>query len=196
MVLDAMDNFALTFELADGVGWAHARVTVGSSTHETAVSYLTPDPLGPLAQALVEYIWPEDVTVFVVGKPEAQVDPGLFRQRTFTWEDEPGGWRWTLRPHEQQAASVKLERLGSRDPLLLDSVCSLRDVATAWVDCVEGLLLTHGIVGYRLKWLQGDLPLSQYLILKRWLRSADYDVRKCESGTWHEDLALLSSAGV
>jgi len=69
-------------------------------------------------------------------------------------------------------------------------------MAQACVDCLEGLLLTHGVVGYRLKWHLGDLPLSQYLILKRWLQSPQYDIRTTESGTWQEDLALLRCVGV
>jgi hypothetical protein len=69
-------------------------------------------------------------------------------------------------------------------------------MTTAFVDCIEGLLLAHGIAGYRAKWQSGDLPLSQYLILKRWLQSPQYDPMNVDSGTWHEDLATLSSLGV
>jgi hypothetical protein len=194
-----METFALTFELLHGtMGWAQARISVGSVTHETAVSYLTRDPLGPLAQALIEFIWPQDGTIFVFGKTEAQIDLKQLRQRTFTWEDEPGGWRWILRPHGEAAVNVRLERLTSRADVgpLLESICSLREMAGACVDCVERLLLAHGIVGYRLKWHEGDLPLSQCLILKRWLESAQYDVRKDGAGTWHEDLELLRALGV
>ena len=66
-------------------------------------------------------------------------------------------------------------------------------MARALVDCIEKLLLTHGIVGYRTKWVEGDLPLSQYLILKRWLETQETDFAEHENGTWHEDVAMLQS---
>jgi hypothetical protein len=77
---------------------AQAKVTMGSATHETVVSYLTRDPLGLLAQALIEFIWPEDATVFVFSKGEEHIDAEELRRRVFAWEDEPGGWQWTLQP--------------------------------------------------------------------------------------------------
>jgi hypothetical protein len=78
---------------------------------------------------------------------------------------------------------------------LVDSVCSLREVANACPTSIEGLLLKHGIVGYRLKWIEGDLPLAQYLLLKRCLQSPKYVAKATESGTWQEDLAALRLIG-
>jgi hypothetical protein len=201
-----MDDFTLTFELTDGVGSARARVSVGGIAHETDVSYLTRDPLGQLAQVLIEHI--QETTVFVFGTSESEVDPNELAARSFTWEDEPGGWRWILRPHDElpaedsgarqlrtAAVRVRLEVLGSatEGPPLIEAICSLREMARALVDCFEKPLLTHGIVGYRTKWVEGDLPLSQYLILERWLRSQETDPAMVENGTWHEDLAMLVS---
>lgn len=95
-----MEYFSLSYELT-GAGWAHAKVSVGSLTHETEVSYLTPDPLGLLAQALIGFIWPEETSVFIVNRPGQQpLDPEDLKTRTFIWEDEPGGWKWSLRPIE------------------------------------------------------------------------------------------------
>jgi hypothetical protein len=191
------EGFALRYELT-GVGWAHAKVSVGSDTHETEVSYLTRDPLGQLAEALVGYIWPEDGTFFVVGKRAAKVDVEELRSRGFAWEDEPGGWQWTLRPHGAAAVKVKLEQRSSqsRGEPLVDSICSLREMATACAASIEGLLLKHGVVGYRLKWMNGDLPLAQYLLLKRWLQSPGYVAKDSEGGSWQEDLAALRRLGV
>jgi hypothetical protein len=188
-----MDSFALSFELTEGVGWAHAKVSVGATTHETDVSDLTRDPLGSLAQTLIAYVWPEDATFFVIGKREAKVDTEELRTRDFTWEDEPGGWRWILRPYRSDAVKVRIEKRssGAGENLLIDSICSLQEMARACVNCIEDLLLKHGIVGYRLKWQRGDLPLSQYLLLKRWLESPQYDPRSTESGTWNNDVAML-----
>jgi len=201
-----MEDFTLTFELTDGVGSAHARVSVGGIAHETDVSYLTSDPLGQFARSLIEYI--QETTIFVFGTSPSEADPSELAVRSFTWEDEPGGWRWILRPHYEAPAEdagdrqlrtagvrVRLEMLGSRTeaPPLIESICSLREMARALVDCIEKLLLTHGIVGYRTKWVEGDLPLSQYLILKRWLQSQEIDPAKVENGTWNEDFTLLKS---
>jgi hypothetical protein len=191
------ESFALSYELT-GVGWAHAKVSVGSKTHETEVSYLTRDPLGSLARVLIEYIWPEDATYFVVGKREAKVDIEELRGRDFTWEDEPGGWKWTLRPHGEAAVKVKLELRSSQagGASLVDSICPLREMASACAVSIEGLLLKHGIVGYRLKWMDGDLPLAQYLLLKRWLQSSRYVAKATAGGTWQEDVAALRLLGV
>ena len=200
-----MDDFVLGFELT-GVGSAHARVSVGGIAHETNVSYLTRDPLGQLAQSLIEYI--QETTIFVFGTSESEVGPNESAVRSFRWEAEPGGWHWILRPHEEAptedagprklrtaGVKVRLEGLSSRTegPPLIESICSLREMARALSDCIEKLLLTHGIVGYRTKWVEGDLPLSQYLIIKRWLESQDTDSAEDENGTWHEDLAMLRS---
>jgi hypothetical protein len=192
-----MDHFALTFKLTDGLGWAHACVSVGAVTHETAVSYLTQDPLGEFAQALIEYVFLQDATtIFIINRNVTDVDVDELRQRTFRWEDEPGGWRWTLKPHDGIAVRVRLEQLHTRsgEQPLIESICLIREIASALVDCIEGLLLTHGIAGYRAKWQLGDLPLSQYLMLKRWLQSPH--PMNVENGTWHEDLAILRSLGV
>jgi hypothetical protein len=116
-----MERFSLDFELTDGVGWAHAKVMVGQATHETAVSYLTADPLGSFANALM--------------------------------------------------------------------------ALSACARCIENLAVKHGVVGYRLKWHDGDLPLSQYLLLRRWLKSPRINPTRVERGTWREDVAELQLLG-
>jgi hypothetical protein len=48
---------------------------------------------------------------------------------------------------------------------------------------IEGLLVKHGIVGYKLDWTYGELPLTQYLLLKRWLQTPGYVAKPTEGGT-------------
>jgi hypothetical protein len=69
-------------------------------------------------------------------------------------------------------------------------------MAIACTDCIEALLLKYGIVGYRLKWIDGELPLAQYLLLKRWLHSPKFVPKSAERGTWSEDVAALRVLGV
>ena len=188
-----MESFSLNYELT-GAGWAHAKVSVGSSTHETEVSYLTRDPLGLLAGVLIGLIWPEEGTIFVFNRPgQKPLNPEDLKTRSFIWEDEPGGWKWSLRPHGTGAVNVKLEQRAPQaggEPLI-DSICPLRDVASACAANIEALLVKHGIVGYQLDWTYGELPLAQYLLLKRWLQSPGYVAKATEGGTWKEDVTAL-----
>ena len=188
-----MEKFSLIYELT-GAGWASAKVIVGSSTHETAVSYLTGDPLGLLAQALVGFIWPEDGTVFVVSTPGRKpADPEDFKTRSFAWEDEPGGWQWSLQPHGEEMVKVKIEQRSSAkggEPLV-ESIFPLREMAGACAMSIEGLLVKHGIIGYHLNWTNGELPLAQYLLLKRWLQDPGYVPKATEGGSWRRDMTTL-----
>jgi hypothetical protein len=126
-----MESFSLSYELT-GAGWAHAKVSVGSSTHETEVSYLTRDPLGLLAQGLIRFIWPEEGSVFIINRPgQKPLNPEDLQTFSFTWEDEPGGWQWNLRAHGAASVKVKLEQRSKagREPLI-DSICPLREMAS------------------------------------------------------------------
>ena len=73
----------------------------------------------------------------------------------------------------------------------MESIVSLREMATACAMSIEGLLVNHGIVGYQLDWTYGELPLAQYLLLKRWLQTPGYVAKATEGGTWKEDLTVL-----
>jgi hypothetical protein len=77
---------------------------------------------------------------------------------------------------------VQLELRSSQSKVgpLVDSICSLQAMAGACAGCIESLLLKHGIVGYRMTWVYGDLPLAEYLLLKRWLRSPEYVAKSDE----------------
>jgi hypothetical protein len=192
-----MDKFSLSYELT-GAGWAHAKVSVGSSTHETEVSYLTRDPLGLLAQSLIGFIWPEEGSVFIINRAgQKPLDPEDLKTRSFIWEDEPGGWQWSLRPHGTESVKVKIEQRSSHkggEPLV-ESIFPLREMASACAMSIEGLLVKHGIVGYRLDWTYGELPLAQYLLLKRWLQVPGYVAKATEGGTWKEDMTALRLIG-
>ena len=174
------------------------QVSVGSSTHETEVSYLTRDPLGLLAQALIGFIWPEEGSVFIVNRPgQKPLNQEDLKARSFMWEGEPGGWQWSLRPHGTASVKVKLEQRSSRAGRgpLIDSICPLREMASACATNIEGLLVKHGIVGYQLDWTYGELPLAQYLLLKRWLQSPGYVAKTTAGGTWKEDVTALRLIG-
>lgn len=193
-----MERFSLDFELTDGVGWAHAKVMVGQATHETAVSYLTADPLGSFANALMALAWPEEGTIFVINRSAPDIGPEAFRAREFVWDDEPGGWRWVLSPADEGQAKLRIEELRGRlKPALplIDAICSLEEMASACARCIENLAVKHGVVGYRLKWHGGDLPLSQYLLLRRWLKFPGINPTRVERGTWREDVAELQLLG-
>jgi hypothetical protein len=188
-----VDSFSLAFEL-DGAGWARAKVVVNGVAHETSVSYLTSDPLGSFASALIAVAWPEEETVFVIeGAAPAPTDEEL-RTREFTWQDEPGGWRWLLTPGGNGLAKLRIQELGGRDlpaVTLVDASCALDQLARACAACIERLAVLHGLVGYRLKWHYGDLPLSQLLLLRRWLSAPNVNPTSGEGGTWADDMSVL-----
>lgn len=183
-------DFQLEYQLLEA-GWASAKITLGSVVHTTAVSYLTRDPLGDFAKALIEFLWPDKGSVFVFGN----ANPEDLKRRSFDWENEPGGWRWTLRPLADRDLQVKIEELGSGGrpkEVLVDHTFPIATIASALVGCIEALVLKHGLVGYRLSWMEGDLPIAQYLMLKRWLQSPSYDPKTAKA-SWQDDLALLGS---
>jgi hypothetical protein len=154
-----MEDFSLEYELTEtGAGWAQAKVSIGAIARDMTVSYLTRDPLGLLAHALIGFIWPEEEgTVFVINKPgQAPFDPKELSTRSFLWENEPGGVRWTLRPSDKNTVSVKLDKPTSRTEwkILVDSSCSLQAMTKACANCLESLLVKHGLVGIkRIGWV-------------------------------------------
>jgi hypothetical protein len=56
-------------------------------------------------------------------------------------------------------------------------------------------LVKHGIMGYRLDWASGELPLAQSLLLKRWLQAPEEVAKAMEGGTWKEDATALRLIG-
>ena len=192
-----MDPFTLAYTLEEHA-WATALIAVGSKSICRNVSYLTIDPLGELASALIDLIWPQEVTYFVVNRSISEELLSGLQGRHVVWADEPGGVRWTLRTQETNSLLVRIDTLrdtqaGSEVAATFEGSCFLRDVVDATVQCMESVLLQHGIVGYRGHWSRGDISLSRYLMLKRWLANEHLTREEALASTWATDIAQLAA---
>lgn len=139
-------------------GWATASIGNGDITIDLGVSFLS-DGLGDLARA---------ARGILRGLPEA----------SFSLMQEPGEHRFLV---SRQGDRVRVNAYRFSDTfsrrqqgdLVLTAECSVREFATASINCLRRVLDVHGEAGYRDRWKRADFPLQEYrdlLDLRRNLR--------------------------
>jgi hypothetical protein len=131
-------------------GWATVVVGNGDNSIETEVSYLS-DALGDLARA---------ARGILRGLSEA----------TVRLQQEPGEHR-VLLTHDGNRVRAEVYRFddtfsrSTRGKPLLTAECTLRELATACINCLRHVLDEHGEAGYRLRWKNHEFPMREYRAL-------------------------------
>lgn len=88
-------------------------------------------------------------------------------ETTFSLFDEPGEHRVVLmRDGETVHVTIYwFEEEGSSLPhgrVVLNAACRVGDLATTTINCLRGVLDTHGEAGYRERWQKHDFPMQEY----------------------------------
>lgn len=147
-----------------GTGWARCKICVNDACATVTASYLS-DALDDLALAIL---------AAMRGHPHA----------TASFTQEPGEYRWVFEPLPEGQVSVRIlefnEMWGGRPDvegeLIFLAQCRLRTLAGALVSELQRLERTHGLAGYREKWVQHDFPTQRLVELQNLLDSTSVPV--------------------
>lgn len=130
-----------------GVGWSECIVEIDNQKAYLTASYLS-DALTGLLEA---------VTTVVKGTDEA----------TAFFTEEPGEYRWRLTRVSQERLYVRIlwfdesfsDHPDGNGRLILETQCRLRTFAGAVLSSSQRVLKTHGLEGYREKWVKHEFPV-------------------------------------
>ncbi|MES2842669.1 MAG: hypothetical protein V4794_20500 [Pseudomonadota bacterium] len=140
-----------------GTGWAKCTISDGQSEATVSASYLS-DALGNLLIAACAAL-------------------REFRAITFSFDEEPGEFRWvliSLRPNEYALEILEFSDLygdapNSEGTSLFKSTFLPETFATAVRDAAAGLLRAVGADGYKEAWHEHPFPMEQFGELERLL---------------------------
>lgn len=142
-----------------GVGWAECRATCGEASCLTSASYLS-DALGDLVRA---------ATALLSG----------FSAVTFSFEEEPGEYRWVIRSPRVNEIDLAIFEFADLYAWLPDSEgqevfrirCVPETFARAVFEAATRVLVEEGEAGYAQKWLEHPFPIHQLRELQRLLEN-------------------------
>jgi hypothetical protein len=140
-------SVAFTYELT-GAGWAEATVGIDGSVVQVTASYLS-DALDDLLHSVVNVMR---------GASEG----------TFSFEEEPGEYRWHLRRVGVDQLSITItwfddwsEKRRQPGKIVFEQTCRRRTFAGAVYDSCKRLLERLGPDGYHEKWAEHEFPLDR-----------------------------------
>jgi len=149
-------HLAISFELS-GVGWARCQITGPEGSCTVTASYLS-DALGSLVIA---------ATAMQAG----------FSRATFSFEEEPGEYRWVITSPRTNEIELSIIEFGSayneqpdeRGKLLFRTRCRPVVFAEAVSTAASRLLSQLGGSGYKEQWSEHPFPTQQLAELDRLL---------------------------
>jgi hypothetical protein len=137
-------NYKLT-----GTGWAECTLHVDDAHVTVTASYLS-DALDDLASA---------IAAALRGHPHS----------TARFDEEPGEYRWIFEPLPEEQVRIRVlefpdlwgNRPDEEGQQIFQAECRLRTLAGAMISALQKLEEKYGIVGYREKWVEHDLPMNR-----------------------------------
>jgi hypothetical protein len=142
-----------------GKGWADGFIEINTSVAYFTSSYLT-NSLKDLLSSLLCLI-PECV-------------PFPLKNTTFEMYEEPGGTVWSLEKKNNDEVLIRIVSYENMSPkkdirIEINEVCQISDLVKVIVDELGRLLKTHGVEGYKEKWVNHEFPLTEYQALKKYI---------------------------
>jgi hypothetical protein len=142
-----------------GTGWAECTITDGQNTCTVSASYLS--------DALFNLILAANALL------------GRFSRVSFSFDVEPGEYRWVItspRLNEVEVQILSLDELWGDKPdtegkLLFRTLCVPETFSNAVHSAAGAILATHGEAGYLEKWAEHPFPKAQFEDLSRQLAS-------------------------
>lgn len=146
-----------------GAGWSECIVEINDQKAHLTASFLS-DALANLLDA---------VKAIVSGADEA----------TALFVEEPGEYRWLLRRKTQDRLYVRIlwfnetwsDRPDKDGKIILEVECRLRTFAGAVLSASQRVLATHGLEGYREKWVKHEFPSKSQANLQKSLSSQRFN---------------------
>lgn len=143
-------NIEVQYKLV-GTGWSECVLDVDGHTCTVTASYLS-DALGEFVKA---------VNHILGGGNEAK----------FSFDEEPGEYRWILKRTEDDALLIKIiefpELWGNKDDsegkVIFEVTCPAHAFGKALLVSLNDLLDEYDITGYKEKWLDAEYPVEQYI---------------------------------
>lgn len=151
--------FKLQYKLDDH-GWAEVRIQLGKYVAEATVSFLE-DTLGDLASE----------TQFVLNA-EVAATMGLCRRKEVLFEEERSRFKLTIKQPGAGLVRLKLAREtgtgqeASRWYTKAEVDVPLKDFAREIERVLADIYLTHGLKGYKARWVAHDFPFHVWLALR------------------------------
>jgi len=141
-----------------GRGWAECIVEIEHHQARLTASYLA-DALDGLLDAVA-------------------VVTNAADESTASFVEEPGEYRWCFKRTSQERLSVRIvwfdkawsNRSDEKGKVILEAECRLRTFAGAILSASQRVLATHGLEGYREKWVNYAFPIRSQAKLQEALR--------------------------
>ncbi|HEY7895216.1 MAG TPA: hypothetical protein VIC24_09975 [Gemmatimonadaceae bacterium] len=135
----------LRYELT-GTGWADCTFELDGQRVHTTASYLS-DALDDLCRATLEVLR---------GESHAEA----------VFEEEPGEYRWLLDRSEDQRVRIRIvdgvtTRENPIDAVVVDGVCTARELGQAVLSELQRLIELHGEEGYHKECVRFPFPRSR-----------------------------------
>lgn len=156
-------RIAINYRLT-GTGWSECVISYGDKAWVTTASYLS-DALGNLVRAAVALL-------------------SGFSAVTFSFEEEPGEYRWVIRSprlNEIDLAVLEFPDLYGGRPdhegkEMLRLRCAPEDFAQAVYEAGSRVLVEEGEAGYSEKWSEHEFPIHQLAELRRLLEKLGHAI--------------------
>lgn len=140
-----------------GAGWADCTLCVDGETFQISASYLS-DALGRLVLA---------AAAVLAGAQSVSVG----------FDEEPGEYRWSIVHTDNGTVRVSVllfreswaNRPDAEGEEMLSWSGSPIDFGRAVRDAADTVLQTHGLAGYKERWVEHDFPSQQLELLKRYI---------------------------
>jgi hypothetical protein len=153
---------SITYQIT-GLGWAECTLKTGAGSCTVTACYLS-DALGSLVTA-------------------AKALLSSFTAVTFSFDEEPGEYRWVIRSprlNELQIKILSFSELWSGEPdeegkEVFHFVCTPETFAEAVHAAASAVLAEHGEAGYLEKWHEHPFPLGAFTELSRGLSALKGD---------------------
>lgn len=134
-------------------GWAECTVRVGSASQELTASYLS-DALGNLVLA---------ATAMLAGMHSVAT----------SFDEEPGEYRWVIERVDGTDISLQVLEFGdlwgnkpnAEGKVLIQTTCHPLVFGEAVHKAASAVLATHGVAGYKERWVEHEFPSKQLALL-------------------------------
>lgn len=145
-----------------GIGWSECIVEIDDQKAHLTASYLS--------NALADLL--DAVAALVRGADEA----------TASFTEEPGEYRWRLIRVSQERLFVRIlwlddifsDRQDRDGKVISEAQCRLRTFAGVVLSASQKVLQTHGLKGYREKWIKHEFPIKLQLLLQKSLKCTNF----------------------
>ncbi|ACC97803.1 hypothetical protein Emin_0241 [Elusimicrobium minutum Pei191] len=170
-IIKTETNIEFKYKL-EGFGCSKAYLKIGDTkVIFPSISYLC-FPITDLLEGLLSIIAEWDIISKQGKNTKITNDDSVF-----IWEDEPGGYAWSLERHRRRNLRIIIKSLYEDESgkekynkIVLDKIVNFKAFLAVILTQIDAIVKEYGLLGFRGNWATNtQFPLSQFLELKYYL---------------------------